>query len=620
MAVLPPKRLTVTEWAEANRVVSSERTAKPGPFRAWAFQREPMDVMSPHDPTEFMVLMCASQMLKTTALENGIGCYINQDPGPILVIQPRETDAEEFSKQSIDPMFRDTEALRRKVIEKKSRDSGNTINQKRFHGGSLTILGSQTPENFMMRSIRYALGDEVDRWPRIQKQEGSTVRLFVMRTANYRGCRKVVLASTPTIAGESTIAEWFADSDQRRFFVPCPDCGVEQALRWDQVKWNESILPADAHYQCEACEALIPNWRKPWMIERGRWIKGKPESKIAGFHLSRLYSLITPWGDLAEEFLAAKGNPAELQAFVNTKLAEVWQHKGDAPDWEVIASRSEGYKQGTAPYGVLFLCAGVDIQKDRIEVRVGGWGRGKQRWLVDYRVIWGDTSRRNSEAWTGLQAMLSESWPHESGADLMIVRMAIDTGDPTSQTNAYDFCKANAGKCLAIKGQSSGVNLLNMPQTSEASARRKKRGGLLLWGVNVSLAKQELYGQLRMAKPEGDEFPPGWFHHYREQDEWYKQLTAERLVVAKGKRGYDEQTWQKTGRNEALDCTNYDRAAAEHVGVSKFGPSEWSRFERNLNLPPKPTRGKPVEQRVEGSSDVVIEKKRRYGNVGRAAI
>jgi len=565
-----------------------------------------MDLLSPHEPTEFVVLMCAVQMLKTTAYENAIGCYADQDPGPILLIQPRESDAEEFSKQSIDPMLRDTPVLREKVVQKKSRDAGNTITQKRFRGGSLVMLGAQTEENFMMRSIRYALGDEVDRWPRAFKREGSVIGLFINRTANFRGVRKVALASTPTVLGESVIAEWFERSDQRRFYVPCPECGAMQWLRWPQVRWGEAIEAAEACYECEACEALIPNWRKAWMLERGEWRKGNPGSEIAGFHLSRLYSPITPWGDLALEFLAAKDDPAQLQKFVNTQLAEPWAHKGDAPDWEVIASRAEDYEKGTAPRGVLFLTAGVDIQRDRIEVQITGWGRGRQRWLIDYRVFWGDTSRRNSEPWTALQAMLSESWPHESGAQMPILRMAVDTGDPTSQTNAYDFCRVNREKVLAIKGQDHGVGLLNQPQTSEASARRKKRGGLLLWGVNVSLAKQELYGQLRMAKPEGEEFPPGWFHHYREQDEFYKQLTAERLVIAKNKKGYDAPAWQKTGRNEALDTANYARAAAEHVGISKFGEARWKALEASFR--PKPPGVKPEPEPVKAEPQVKQEK------------
>jgi phage terminase large subunit GpA-like protein len=556
-------------------------------FRAWPFQREPMDVLSPHDPTEFAVFVCASQMLKTTAFENAAGCAVTNDPGPILVIQPRESDVEEFSKKFIDPMIRDTACLSERFTRKKSRDAGNTINEKHFTGGSLTMLGAQTPENFQMRSIRYAFGDEVDRWPREVGKEGSTVRLFIMRTANFRLIRKVALASTPTLEGDSVIWDWWLRSDQRRFFVPCPFCEHFQVLVWSAdyaawptkggVVWGDGIEPADAHYRCESCERLIPNWRKPWMIDRGEWRKGNPKSKIAGFHLPRTYSLITPWGDLVEEFLAAKDDPGELKAFVNTKLAELWKLSGDAPDWEVIASRAEAYHKGNVPHGALMLTAGVDIQTDRIEVSVYGWGRNKQRWLVDHRILWGPTNTLDGVAWAALTAMMGETWRHESGADMSLARAAVDSGDQTAQV--YDWARRQApGRVIVIKGYDNGVALVGQPKTTETVTKRKRRG-VLVYPINVSMAKAELYGQLRAVKPEAsEEYPTGWFHHYREEDSFYRQLVAERFVQAKDRRGVLVGRWHKTGRNEALDCANYARAAAEHVGVSKMKDSDWRRI------------------------------------------
>lgn len=572
----PPIRQTVTEWAESNRKLSSERSASPGDFRAWAFQREPMDVLSAHDPTEFIVLMCASQMLKTTAYENAIGSYIANDPGPILLIQPREADTEEFSKKSIDPMFRDCPTLAGLVAVKKSREAGNTINEKRFRGGSLTMLGAQTPENFQMRSIRYALGDEVDRWPREVGKEGSTVRLFIMRTANFRRIRKVALASTPTLEGDSVIFEWWTRSDQRKYHVPCPLCGAYQVLIWERVKWGAD--PAEAWYECELCHGHIENWRKPWMIDRGEWVKGNPKSKIAGFHLPRLYSLITPWGELAEDFIASKDDPGELKSFINTKLAELWKITGDAPDWEIIASRASDYEKGTVPAGALILTAGVDVQRDRLEIAVWGWGCNKQRFLLDYRVLFGDTARLGAGPWLELTGMLGETWRHASGAEMSISRTAIDSGDQATQV--YDWSRQQGpGRVIVVKGYDTGTAILGTPKTTESNAKRRRRG-VLVYPVNVSMAKTELYGQLRLGKPaEGGEHPPGWVHHYRETDEWYKQLVAERYVQKKNKRGFMEGRWHKTGRNEALDTANYARAAAEHLGVSKWLESRWKALE-----------------------------------------
>ena len=563
----------------------------PGSFRAWKFQREPMDVLSPHDPTEFVVMMCAAQVLKTTAYENTVGCYAANDPCPILVIEPREDDVEYFSKTGIDPMFRDSPALAHVMAAKKSRDSSNTINEKQFVGGSLTMLGAQVPENFQMRSIRVALGDEVDRWPREFPGEGSPVSLFIARTANYRRIRKVALASTPTIEGSSTIAEWYERSDQRRFHVPCPHCGGYQVLHWAGVKWADD--PSSAWYECEHCHEKIENWRKPWMIERGEWIKGNTKSKIAGFHLSRLYSPITPWGDLAEMFLDAKDDALKLQSFINTQLAEVWKITGDAPDWEVIASRAEDYEKGTVPDGALILTAGVDVQRDRLEAAVWGWGRNRQRYLVDYRVLFGDTARLGDGAWTALTEMLSETWRHDSGAEMSISRTAIDSGDQTS--TVYEWARQQGpGRVIVVKGYDTGTAILGTPKTTESNAKRRRRG-VLVYPVNVSMAKTELYGQLRLGKPaEGGGFPPGWVHHYRESDEWYKQLVAERYVQGKDKRGFTVGRWHKTGRNEALDTANYALAAAEHLGVRKWNESAWRRLSLSHGDQPKKQEAAPV--------------------------
>lgn len=588
----------MTEWAEKYRKLSTKRSSMPGAFRAWKFQREPMDVLSPHDLTQFVILMCAAQVLKTTAYENTVGCFAQNDPCPILVIEPREDDVQYLSKSGIDPMVRETPSLRRLFAEKKSRDSSNTISEKHFVGGSLTILGAQVPENFQMRSVRVALGDEVDRWPRLFPGEGSPVSLFIARTANFRSIRKVALASTPTIDNASVIQEWFKKSDQRRFFVPCPLCRHMQVLVWSadyapwptrgSVVWGEQpegyIEPADAHYRCEACEKLIPNWRKSWMINNGEWRAGNPRSRIAGFHLSRLYSPITPWGDLAEMFLGAlDGEHGKLQSFVNTQLAEVWRVAGDAPEWEIIAGRADDYFPGQVPEGVIFLTAGVDVQQDRIEVSIYGWGRRKQRWLIEHEVIWGSTAQEDGPAWSGLDEVIGRTWTHEGGAEMTLLRVAIDSGHATQVVYSWAR-KKRPGLVIVVKGFDSGPALVGQPKTTETVNKRRKRG-VLVYPLNVSMAKAELYGQLRLPKPEpGAPYPIGWFHHFRAEDGFYKQITAERYIQQKNKLGVLVGQWHTVGRNEALDCANYARGAAEHAGISKFTEVIWRRLERQLGV------------------------------------
>ncbi len=568
-----------------------------------------MDVCSPHDPTQFIVLMCAVQILKTTVIENMIGCFVQNDPCPIIVWQPREDDVQYFSKTGIDPMFMECASLQGLVAGKKSRDSGNTINEKQFIGGSLTILGSQEPANFQMRTARVGWIDEVDRAPRMFPGEGSLSKLALNRTANYRDTRKFGVSSTPTLQGDSPIAAAYDNSDQRRYFVPCPFCNHMQVLVWSaaHAPWPTEggvvfgdqlegyIKPEDAQYRCESCKVLIPNWRKAWMLDHGEWRKGRPESKHAGFHLSRLYSPITPWGDLAVEFLACLKEDGGLQSFVNTKLAEVWKLQGDAPDWEIVASRAEGYGKATVPHGVLFLTGGADVQDDRIEAYVWGFGRRKNRWLVERVTFWGDTARLDSPAWTGLTEFIDRSWRHDGGAEMSLMRTAIDSGHRAQQV--YDWARARgSSRVMVVKGYSNGIALVGTPSTAESNSKRKRRG-LLVYPVNVSMAKSELYDQLRIEKPKpGDQYPQGWVHHYREDDDFYRQLTAERWVEAKDKKGHTVGAWHKAGRNEALDCANYARAAAEHLNWSKMGEAKLVAMEEALLDQPAVSRLDPVEE------------------------
>lgn len=538
--------------------------------------------------------MCGTQVLKTTLGENVIGCFTQNDPCPIIVWQPREADVRYFSNTGIDPMFSETPSLRSLVAPKKSRDAGNTITEKQFLNGSLTMLGATSEANMRMRSARVLFLDEVDEWEKEFPGHGSPVELAMGRSDNFPN-RKIIIASSPTLQGTSTIEYWWLRSDQRRYFMPCPFCDHGQTLVWSPeyawrpteggVVWGNQpegyIEPVKAAYRCEHCKRLIPNWKKPWMIDQGLWGKQSPESDIAGFHLSREYSPITSWGKMAVEFIAASGDPVRLQSFVNTKLAEVWKQQGDAPDWEVVASRAENYEKGTVPAGASLLTGGVDIQADRIEFHVWGRGRNKERWLVDHQIFWGPTVTLDCAPWQALTAAINDTWPHESGSDMSLSKVAVDSGYLAAVV--YDWARRQTpGLVMVVKGYDSGVALVGQPKTTETVSKRQRRG-VLVYPINVSMAKAELYGQLRAARPAaGDPYPTGWVHHYRESDAWYKELVSERFVQTKDRRGVLVGHWQKMGRNEALDCANMANAAAEHIGVSKAKEADWDRIEAQI--------------------------------------
>lgn len=619
----PPVRESLSQWAEANFRLSSEYSAYEGPLRLYQFQRGILDAYSDIYTRE-LVVMSATQMVKTLLLQCIIAHTIARDPGPILLAQPTETDAETFSKERLDPMIRDMECLRKLIAPAKKTSSANTVLHKVFRGGSLSLIGAQTPGNFARRSIRVFLADERDKWKRNVGREGDGYSLGVKRTATFRSRAKLVQVCSPTIEGASQIAEAYQGSDQRKFWVPCPSCGHSQVLRWSQVVWEAAAPRETARYKCENedCGAPWNDFERWGACSRGEWRADRPFQGIAGFWISELAS---PWktlGDMVADFLSKKDDPALLQTFVNTSLAETWKERGDAPDYEKLMARREpDYRLGQVPAPVLFLTAGVDVQKTWLEGYVWGWGRGKERWIIDHWRI--EHNPYDQAAWDALTTRLNSTYRHSSGADLAIMRMGVDTGYATQEV--YRWAREQGGgRVIATDGRPSGAALLGLPtQVDVTIAGRKIKHGSKLWPVNVSMGKSELYGLLGKERPAaGEPYPPGWVHFPSDlQEETFRQLTAE-VLVTRIVKGYRKTEWVKIReRNEALDCAIINRACAAHIGIDRFGERRWHEFETALRyadikeLEPEPGI-KPAVEIAQRSPEIGVVRERTQSWLG----
>ncbi len=545
-----------------------------------------MDAIS--DPAaETVVIMSSSQIGKSESILNMVGYHIDHDPAPIMVVMPTERDAETWSKDRFSPMARDTPCLQDKIANPKSRDGNNKILHKRFPGGHLTIVGANAPSGLASRPIRLLLCDEVDRYPFSAGAEGDPVNLAKKRTVTFWN-RKIVLVSTPTNKGASRIEAAFEESDQRRFWVPCPECGHEQILAWGQVKWdkedNGSHKPETARYHCPDCDAAWTDETRWAAVSKGHWVAEAPFTGAAGFHLNEIYS---PWVRLeamAKAFLSARaGGDETMKTFVNTSLGETWMESGEAPDWQRLQGLKEDWPAGTVPTGGLFLTAGSDVQKDRIEVDVWAWGRGLQSWLIDHIVIKGGPG--DPACWQRLSALLGRTWRHASGTDMTIAKLAIDTGYETSAV--YGWARqVGFGQVAPVKGL-EGFNRASPvtgPTFVDATIGGKRlRRGARLWTVATSTFKTETYRFLRLdpqdvsSQAAGADYAPGFIHLPGWIDaEWLKQLTAEQLVTVKTKRGFAKLEWQKLReRNEALDCRVYARAAAWILGADRWSDARW---------------------------------------------
>jgi phage terminase large subunit GpA-like protein len=603
----PDPLLTISQWADRYRWLSQRASAEHGRWRTerTPYLREIMDCLSPMSAIERTVFMKGAQIGGTECGNNWMGYIIHQAPGPMMSVQPTVEMAKRNSKQRIDPLIEESEVLRKLVRDPRSRDSGNTVLSKDFPGGVLVMTGANSAVGLRSMAARYLFLDEVDAYPGDVEGEGDPITLAMARTRTFAR-RKVFLVSTPKITGMSRIESAYEESDQRKYWVPCPTCREFQILKFAQLRWPKGD-PQSAVYVCEHCGQEIRNHQKHSMLARGEWRAGaKGDGRTAGFHISSLYSPVGwfSWGDAAKQFEQAQKNPALLQVFVNTVLGETWTLLGEAPEWQKLYDRREDYKVGLVPRGGLFLTAGADVQKDRIEVEITAWGRGKESWSVDYRVFEGDTSR--AAVWEKLTGLLNESFTTESGLELPIMQLAVDSGFATIEV--YQWARRQGGRVLVIKGDSRTPSLIGSASPVEVGPMGAKlKRGVRVWPVNSGMAKEELYRWLRQDRPtdedvaKGIPFPSGYCHFPRYSEEYFKQITAEQLVT-KIVKGYRRHEWQKMReRNEALDCRVYARAAAGRVGIDRFQEKHWTDLERRVGAPPvQDVKEPPQQQRTDG--------------------
>lgn len=563
-----PSQLTVSEWSDQYRILPTT-SASPG---RWRTSRAPylrgiMDACSDIE-IERVVLKKAAQIGYSELLLNVLGYYIDQDPAPILLVQISTGEAEKFSKERVAPLIADTPRLRTKVSAPKSRDSNNTIDAKRFPGGHLGIVGANAPTGLRSRPRRVILFDEVDGYPPSAGDEGDPIELAVKRTTTYWNAF-ILMGSTPTLAEFSRIDNALQECDEvRKYHVPCPHCGVEQVLTWSNVRWEKSVgedgtkrhLPETAHYQCERCSEKIEERHRAAMLEAGRWIADEPvdRPRRVGFHISALYPTWVRWETLAREYLDALGNPELMQVFVNTRLGEVWEEKGHVVDAGPLYKRRETYAADPLPRGVVLITAGVDVQVDRLEAELVGWGRGEESWSLEYLRIPGDPSVGGGP-WEQLDHVLQRKWKHPLGPHLRIAAMAIDAGYMTNQVLKYGKDRV-ARRVWPIHGVADlGRPIMDRPQT-----RNKLR--VPNYPVGVDTAKSVLYQRLQIELEEGGRAGAcHWPIRQPYDEEYFRQLTSEKVVARKTTRGHLKRMWvRRPGRRaEALDVRIYAMAALE---------------------------------------------------------
>jgi phage terminase large subunit GpA-like protein len=587
--LIPDPDLSVAEWSNRHRILSQKGAAEPGPYRVerTPYLKEILENLSPKSPVQRIVFMKSAQVGASEAGFNWLGYIMHAAPGPAMMVQPTTELAEKVSKQRISSMIDETPVLREMMGPEKAKNSSQTILMKEFPGGVLAMVGANSPVGLRSMPVRYLFCDEVDAYPKdvggADSREGDPVSLAEKRTTTFTR-RKVFLVSTPTVKDASRIEFEYLGSDQRRFFVPCPHCGVLQWLQWRNIKWQDDD-PRTARYQCEHCNVLIEERFKTKMLESGEWqATAQGDGKTIGYHISALYSPVgwKSWAEIVEEFLKVKADGPQLKTWVNTVLGESFEEEYSTRlGADGLMSRVELYEAGVAPAGVLVITAGVDIQDNRFEIKRIGWGKDEEAWVIDHSVIHGDPSK--PEIWKQLDNFLIQPVKHETHADLRILAAAVDSGGHFTH-EVYQFARTarpHGQSVLAVKGQSQRGKVAIGP-SSKVDVNYKGqilKKGARVFPIGTDTIKSTLFARLKHNEP-----GPGYIHFHSDLGpDYFEQLTSEKQVT-RYIRGFPVKEWvKKSGaRNEALDCFVYGFAALQFI-LNQFNrKTVWEQLSKRM--------------------------------------
>ena len=588
----PDPALWVDEWADQHMVIpDSTGAAEPGRYRVarTPFARDVMRALSPEHPARRVVVMGASQLLKTQVGLNWFCALIDGAPANAIWLQPTDALAKRVSAR-FDKSAMAIPRVRERVAQRKSRDNRNTMDTKEFRGGTLWILTGRSASNLSEASARYVYADEVDRILRELKGEGDPISLLEKRQSTFGRKAKGYFTSSPTEEGVSRINELYLQGNQQRCFVPCPHCGEYQTLEWENLHWD--LDAGHAWYVCAVNGCVIEEHHKPGMLAGHEWrAQSEGDGETWSYQISYLYAPLgwDSWLKLAQEYEEAKqaelrGDPEKLQVFWNTRLARVWQTVRQAVKPAALMARAEDYRAGIAPAGVLVVTAAVDVQASgRLEAQIVGWGPGDsglECWFVSTHVVYGDPTQ--PDTWRELDELLLTPVRHASGALLPIEAVAVDSGDNT--TEVYEFVRTRkrrliggtVQRVIAVKGhsQSGKPVLAGRPSKVEYSYRGKPVfGGAEVWMIGTDTAKDWLFNRLknedRAAIHTPSDFPLAF----------YEQLLAE-VKVARWERGRKSMRYERISRqqpNEQLDMAVYNLAMAHMLQLPTFSAERWER-------------------------------------------
>ena len=580
----PLPKTNVSDWAD-NYAIIPQGNAEPGKWRTSRapYQREPMNAFT-QSGIHRVVAKWAAQTGKSRLMLNVIGRFSHLDPCPIMMVQPTIEMAQDFSKSRIAPMLRDTKVLnnlfytvkdKEETGTAKTRDANNTILSKIFPGGRLIMCGSNSPAGLASRPVRVLLCDEVDRFATSAGTEGDPVDLASKRMTTFWN-HVSGLFSTPTTEGASRIETEYLAGTQEEWQHRCPNCGEYHLLRHTEMECpdmeeirdkdgNTTYIIADVFWRCPDCGQKFTE--RQMRKAPQRYVAQNPiarQNGIRSFFVNGFASPWLTWAGIMKEWHEAKGDPVREQVVVNTRFGETYHLIGAYDDETQFLRRRERYN-AELPEGVLILTAAVDVQGNRLEYEICGWGFGEECWGIKKGVIPGDPD--HPRVWQILDGILDRTYHFANGNVLKILRTFIDTGGLSTQS-VYQYCKKNLYKQrIGIKGW---ANKPGIPLLDKVSKDRKGYNVPIQF-LGVNDGKQQVMTRLGLEKPGAQyfHFPvDDKFLNERGYDQLYfKGLIAEQRKVVR-RNGMVQVVWEpikRDIRNEPLDLRVYNLACFKSV-------------------------------------------------------
>tara|TARA_R110002124_G_C8970366_1_gene514991 strand:+ start:1304 stop:3310 length:2007 start_codon:yes stop_codon:yes gene_type:complete len=591
----PPPELNLVEWADEFRYLPPN-SAEDGKWRTSRVEvaRQPMLSISDDTVREVTIMSCI-QLMKTELMINTAMYYMHQEPSPIMYVAPKQAIAEAWSKERLNNSVNYTPVLK-DIFATNRRGEGNTILQKQFPGGQISIVSARNPDDLAMRACRIMLFDECDKYlinvgagEGGSGGEGDAIAVAWGRATTYGDRAKKIVACSPTVRGQSRIEQEYLKSNQSVYFQKCRHCGGSQELTWSDVVIPVSentgeYLTSKAYIVCKSCDAHWNEGDRMFSVSNGHWVAKKPEvTHHHGYKVSSLASPFTKLRTLAREYVDAFGNPQLLKVFYNTRMAETWQEDGEQPDWQDLYDHNrETYPLYQIQTGAAMVTMGVDIQKDGAWYETTAWGRRFENWSIDMGFIEGDIE--DSEFREKLKTLFNTVYEHVDGIRTMPNMVCVDSGYKTHAVYAL-VRECGEERVRAVKGdkESAMSQMVATPKYVDVNyAGERHNRGLKLWKVGSSMLKTQLYSWFGLKRPSeedlesGVKFPQGYCHFPEYGEDYFKQLTAEIKINGQDKRGYAVEQWHKLRKdNHLLDCKAYARAGAYMLGADRMSDSDW---------------------------------------------